>query len=463
MSAGKGAGNTPQKLAETGTEAELFEHFLIKPMRATAASLVSATEEDRERFSSRSVIISKAESVRSDAGDQTLLSILLARMADIPPQFKLVLVIRRDPPPGVEGTPGCKVVRLSESSPAFQANLDDMVEHLTKKLGEHQRALPKSRLDRWLATSGQSALPSEADFRRLAHEIVVVKGRGNFQYAMRILRLLGGRSNPLDIRAEAEKLPDGEQAALESLLVEKYLQADTTAGSLRATAEYNKIRPVLEVLVAAQGQLTRDDLVEVLCLSQKRLDSSRDAQRWRAIISRIDPQLASINAAQALPIKGTVFEMLCGSDVTHRSSGHVSRDASGSLSGAALLSASGGGGDLDMGKGGAGELGVDVGPPPAALQRRSSQVDRLEALHISQVAGHNMLAAWCVHHHDRIKNACRDEGNELCRRIVGTDEGKPYSESAFHLLPPYVLQHINVHLETAVRNSMKRAWPFDRS
>jgi len=67
---------------------------------------------------------------------------------------------------------------------------------------------------------------------------------------MRILRLIKGRNAPIDVEAEMLRLPNGERAALESLLEEKYMQSSGGDSISAPSAEYEAIRPVLEVLVA---------------------------------------------------------------------------------------------------------------------------------------------------------------------------------------------------------------------
>lgn len=87
-------------------------------------------------------------------------------------------------------------------------------------------------------------------------------------------------------------------------------------------------------------------------------------------------------------------------------------------------------------------------------------MSRLSALRISQAAGHNMLAAWCYVRYNDVKHSPSLDGCQVLRRDAGP---VAYCESAFHELPPYVLQHVVVHLETAERHPIKAVWSLESS
>lgn len=273
-------GLTLQQLAQTGSEEELLVHFLIKPLTAAAAAFERARSAakhgaafDDGTAGSRAIIVSRPESIVSDAARESLLTVLLRRLESIPDMFTFVMVMRQPPSAGVEGIPGCRVVHLTGASPANRAGIEDLTAHVESRLAEHQRSCDEARISEFLSKHG--AMPSAAELRKLAETIVQTKGGGNFQYATRMLRILSGRKAPIHPEKEAAALPDGETAALESLLAEKYLAGTGTGGDPKPTAEYLTIKPVLEVLAAAQSQLSRDELVEVLCLAEGRLGEPR--------------------------------------------------------------------------------------------------------------------------------------------------------------------------------------------
>jgi len=223
-----------------------MKSFLIDPMHHVARYL-QRNSGPNPHFN---IVICNPESLAVASASGISMVSLLQKYADfIPEMFRFIVMGSHHSVASFEAHASCAVVRLEDGMPAFSSFVSDIKAHAARKL---------------IALDGAADASRKDELTKFAAHVVEM-GKNSFEYVVRVLDVLEQQPTPLDISQASRMLPDGQVGALRNLLVSRYINSTTHEPS----AEFEQIRPVLEVLSAAQDELRTEDLVDILAFSER--------------------------------------------------------------------------------------------------------------------------------------------------------------------------------------------------